>query len=157
MTVPSGCPFDLSRFREAQDNPQPGLGAYPSALSELREGRKVGHWMWYIFPQARGLGHSDMAVLYAIGSLQEAAAFLADPVLGGRLTESARAMLAHAGELTAIDVLGPIDAAKLHASMTLFARVTGPGSPFRDALFAFFGGMEHPESAAILDAWSGGA
>jgi uncharacterized protein (DUF1810 family) len=145
---------ELSRFRDAQDNPPPGLGGYRSALGELRVGCKAGHWMWYIFPQVRGLGFSERAVRYSIGSLQEAGALLSDPVLGSRLVECTGTTLTHAGKITALQIFGPIDAAKFHASMTLFARVVGVDSPYRRALDGFFDGIDHAETAAILDKWA---
>ena len=116
-------PYDLQRFVDAQDRG----GTYDRALQELRDGRKTSHWMWFVFPQIAGLGHSPMAQRYAISSLDEARAYLAHPVLGDRLRESARA-------LTGLDtsdpgeVLGGIDALKLRSSMTLFARAA-PDEP----------------------------
>ena len=81
-------PYDLQRFVDAQDRG----GTYDRALQELRDGRKTSHWMWFVFPQIAGLGHSPMAQRYAISSLDEARAYLAHPVLGDRLRESARAL-----------------------------------------------------------------
>src|SRR5688572_30698624 len=108
-------PFDLDRFVAAQE------GVYRSALDELRAGRKTGHWMWFVFPQVAGLGSSDMSRRYAIGSLAEARAYLAHPILGARLRECARALLAVRGR-GAEAILGDIDARKLRSSMTLFHR-----------------------------------
>ena len=105
---------DLARFRDAQD------GVFDSALRELRAGRKTGHWMWFIFPQLRGLGRSATAVRYGIADLDEARAYLADPVLGPRLVACAEALLALEGA-RAEDILGPVDALKLRSSATLFA------------------------------------
>src|SRR4051794_9884578 len=114
-------PFRLRRFVDAQDRG----GTYDAALAELRAGRKRTHWMWFVFPQIAGLGRSPMAQEYAIGSIEEARAYLEHPVLGARLRESARALTAHAG-VTAQDIFGGIDAMKLRSSMTLFARAA-PG------------------------------
>lgn len=147
--------FDVSRFRAAQDEPTPGHAGYSQALAELRAGSKQSHWMWYVFPQAAGLGFSEMAVRYAVGSLAEAEAILADGVLSARLSECVEAMLAHAGRIPAGRILGHLDGEKFHASMTLFARVSGEGSIFHRALAAFFGGRSHAASAAILEGWAG--
>src|SRR5438067_12387292 len=107
-------PFDLDRFVKAQD---PVLA---QVRSELRAGRKRSHWMWFVFPQLAGLGRSATAQQFAVSGLEEARAYLQHPVLGARLRESANALL----ELPDTEpevVLGPIDAVKLRASMTLFA------------------------------------
>ena len=146
---------DVSRFRAAQDEPAPGHAGYSQALAELRAGSKQSHWMWYIFPQAAGLGFSDMAVRYGVGSLAEAEAILRDEVLSARLSECVEAMLAHAGRIPAGRILGHLDGEKFHASMTLFACVSGEGSVFHWALEAFFGGKAHAASAAILEGWAG--
>jgi uncharacterized protein (DUF1810 family) len=128
-------PFDLRRFVDAQAH------TYDQALAELRAGAKRTHWMWFVFPQIEGLGRSGMAQRYAIRDLDEATAYAAHPVLGPRLRESARA-------LTALDtedagaVLGPIDAMKLHSSMTLFARAVPDEPVFREVLDHYFGGQE---------------
>src|SRR3954447_14871975 len=108
---------DLDRFVRAQQ------GVYDDAVRELRAGRKTSHWMWFVFPQIAGLGRSPMAQRYAIGSLDEARAYVAHPVLGERLRESSRALLAHAGT-NAEQILGGIDAMKLRSSMTLFDRAS---------------------------------
>src|SRR3954465_10600364 len=102
-------------FVAAQDR------VWPAVLAELRAGRKTGHWMWFVFPQIAGLGRSPMARRYAIGSLEEARAYLAHPVLGPRVRESAEALLVHAGPSPG-SILGGIDALKLRSSMTLFER-----------------------------------
>jgi uncharacterized protein (DUF1810 family) len=125
----------LRRFVEAQDSG----GVYGSALAELRRGRKRGHWMWFVFPQVRGLGSSPTAQHYAIADLDEAVRYLADPVLGPRLRECARALV-DLGATDAVDVLGGIDALKLHSSMTLFA-LADPDEPvFRAVLDQYFDG-----------------
>src|SRR5690349_7212891 len=105
--------FDLSRFVAAQ------APVYAEALAELRRGRKEGHWMWFVFPQLAGLGRSPTALFYAIGSLAEARAYLAHPVLGPRLRECTETLLAHRRR-GAEAILGPVDAMKLRSSMTLF-------------------------------------
>ena len=125
-------PFDLARFTGAQD----AAGTYDRALAELRRGRKESHWMWFVFPQVAGLGHSAMAREYSIPSLAEAQAYLAHPVLGPRLRACAEALLAHPGP-SAEPILGAIDAIKLRSSMTLFA-VAAPAEPLFDAVLARF-------------------
>src|SRR5580693_10717401 len=102
-------PFGLSRFVEAQDTGS----TYDRAVAELRDGCKGGHWMWFVFPQVSGLGLSHTARRYAIGSLAEAQAYLAHPVLGPRLAECARALNAAADGVSATNILGPVDAMKL--------------------------------------------
>ena len=132
---------DLSRFLDAQAG-----GTYEQALAELRAGHKQGHWIWFVLPQIAGLGRSPTAQHYAIADLAEARAYLAHPVLGRRLVESARA-------LTALDahdpaaVMGSVDAMKLRSSMTLFA-LAAPDEPvFREVLDHYFGGV--PDEATL--------
>lgn len=127
--------FRLQRFVEAQSH-----GVHAQALAELRAGRKTSHWMWFVFPQAAGLGFSSMSQRYAIGSLAEARAYLQHPVLGDRLVECSRAVLPHAGR-TPREILGSPDDAKLRSSMTLFALAASePGSVFTQVLVTFFAG-----------------
>jgi uncharacterized protein (DUF1810 family) len=130
--VTSG-PYDLERFVAAQD----ARGTYASALAELRSGRKTGHWMWFVFPQIAGLGLSETSRRYAISSLDEARAYVAHPVLGPRLEESARALLELDGR-TATEILGPVDAMKLRSSMTLFARAAPEQPLFGEVLDRYF-------------------
>jgi len=128
-------PFELQRFVDTQD----AAGAFAAAVSELRAGRKLSHWMWFVFPQIAGLGRSTMAQHYAISGLPEAQAFRAHPVLGPRLVECA-GILTNLPETDAVTVFGPIDAQKLRSSMTLFAR-TAPREPlFQEVLDLYFGG-----------------
>jgi uncharacterized protein (DUF1810 family) len=135
--------YDLDRFVSAQAD------TYEDALAELRRGRKVSHWMWFVFPQIAGLGCSDMARFYAIRDWGEARAFLAHPVLGSRLNEATEAILAAPGSAEAI--LGGVDAMKLRSSMTLFAAVAGDDDPFIAALDRFFGGARDEATVALLD------
>jgi uncharacterized protein (DUF1810 family) len=123
--------YDLDRFVRAQ------APVYESALSELRAGRKTGHWMWFVFPQIAGLGMSPTSQRYAISSLDEARAYLAHPVLGPRLRECAAALLGASG--SAFDILGGIDALKLRSSMTLFVRACDE-EVFRQVLDRFYDG-----------------
>jgi uncharacterized protein (DUF1810 family) len=137
--------FDLSRFREAQD----AGGTYEAALAELRAGRKTTHWMWFVFPQIEGLGRSPTARHYAIASLAEARTYLADPVLGARLRESAAALLTHE-DRGAEAILGPVDALKLRSSMTLFA-AADPAEPlFAAVLERYHDGEPDPATAERL-------
>jgi uncharacterized protein (DUF1810 family) len=129
-------PYGLQRFIEAQDQ----ASTYGRALSELRAGRKRSHWMWFIFPQLSGLGHSANARTYAIGSLAEASAYLAHPVLGPRLRACTSALL-KLPATTAREVLGDVDAMKLHSSMTLFARADPHEQLFRRVLDRYFRGV----------------
>ena len=138
--------FDLSRFRAAQDP------VFAAVLAELRSGHKQTHWMWFIFPQLRGLGHSPTAQFYAIASRAEALAYLADPVLGARLQQATQAMLDVAGK-SAHAILGAPDDLKFHSSMTLFAAVAGAtGAPFRAALDRYFAGAPDPRTLSLLSA-----
>jgi uncharacterized protein (DUF1810 family) len=126
-------PFDLARFIQAQE------GVYSQALGELRRGRKTSHWMWFIFPQTEGLGHSSMAQHYAIKSQSEAKAYLEHPLLGQRLIECCEAILNHQ-DLTASQIFGYPDDMKLRSSLTLFALVAGDDSIFKSALDRYFDG-----------------
>ena len=141
----AGDPYGLRRFVDAQEQ----SNTYEHALAELRAGRKRSHWMWFVFPQIAGLGHSPMARTYAITSLAEAGAYLDHPLLGPRLLECARALLAVPGR-SAVEILGETDALKLRSSMTLFARAA-PNEPlFREVLDRFHGGEEDPATGPVL-------
>lgn len=131
----------LDRFLPPQDE------THAAALSELARGRKESHWMWWTFPQLAHLGRSPTARAYGIADLAEAEAYLGHPVLGPRLTQAARAMLALAGR-DAAEVLGPVDALKLRSSATLFAAVPGAGPEFQALIDAFFGGEGDPLTQA---------
>jgi uncharacterized protein (DUF1810 family) len=135
----------LDRFRTAQDEGD----TYARALAELRAGSKRSHWMWFVFPQLAGLGHSAMSRTYAIASLAEAQAYLADPVLGARLRESAAALLEHE-DGDAERILGPVDALKLRSSMTLFARADPGEALFSSVLERYFDGEHDPATDSLL-------
>jgi len=122
-------PHGLDRFTQAQE------GSYEPALAEIRRGAKRSHWMWYIFPQIAGLGHSAMAQHYAIASLAEARAYLAHPVLGPRLLACVDA-LDGLSDTTADRVFGSVDAMKLRSSLTLFEAA---GAPFGPTIERWFG------------------
>ena len=139
-------PFDLERFVAAQD----AGASYSAALNEIRSGRKVTHWIWWVFPQFIGLGQSTISWHYAIKSLEEAQAYLEHPILGPRLVEATEAMLAHGG-VTVISLLGADDV-KFHSSMTLFAAAAGPhDSVFERALDQFFAGVRDHQTDEMLD------
>jgi uncharacterized protein (DUF1810 family) len=125
--------MDLERFVTAQDSG----GTYQRAVAELRNGRKTSHWMWFIFPQIAGLGHSAMAKAYAISDLAEAKAYLAHPVLGPRLIECAEILAAHRG-LSAEQIFGGIDAMKLRSSMTLFAHADPNEEIFKQVIDQYY-------------------
>jgi uncharacterized protein (DUF1810 family) len=129
---------DLSHFHTAQ------APIYPIALAELRAGDKRSHWMWFIFPQIAGLGRSPMAQRFALQSLGEARAYLADPVLGARYRECVSAVLPHAGERSVHDIFGSPDDLKFHSSLTLFHRAAPDDPLFKTALETFFDGLEDP-------------
>jgi len=138
-------PHNLERFVSAQ------RGFYDAALRELRSGKKRSHWMWFVFPQVAGLGSSAMADRYAIRSRREAVAYLAHPVLGPRLVECANALLQLTG-MTAEEVMGYPDDLKFRSSMTLFAAVSPPDSPFHKALEIYFSGVPDNRTTAYLAA-----
>lgn len=136
-------PFNLARFLTAQEH------TYEPALAELKRGEKESHWMWFIFPQIDGPGHSDMAIRYAIKSWQEAAAYLQHPILGPRLIECSSALLQIRGKI-ASDIMGYPDDLKLHSSMTLFASVSKEGSIFRQVIDKYFQGQPDKKTIDIL-------
>jgi len=133
----------LDRFVAAQE------GIYAQALAELRAGAKRSHWMWFVFPQIAGLGHSGMARFYAIADLTEAQAYLAHPVLGARLIECTEAMLGWADKRSAEQVLGPVDAMKFRSSLTLFEAAGGPEC-LAQALECFFCDERDGNTLALL-------
>jgi len=138
-------PFVLRRFELAQDE----HGTYARAVSELRAGRKQSHWMWFVFPQLAGLGRSPMSRTYAISSLDEARAYARHPVLGPRLVECALILTQLSGR-TAEEVFGPVDAQKLHSSMTLFTRAAPGELVFQDVLRQYFGGASDVLTEELL-------
>jgi uncharacterized protein (DUF1810 family) len=138
-------PYDLRRFELAQEEND----TYATATDELRRGRKLSHWMWFVFPQLGGLGRSVMSRTYAISSLAEAEAYLAHPVLGPRLVECAH-ILTQLHGLTAQDILGPVDAQKLRSSMSLFARAAPGNGLFHDVLRQYFAGAPDAQTERLL-------
>jgi uncharacterized protein (DUF1810 family) len=125
--------YDLRRFVDAQK------GVFEQVCAELRLGQKSGHWMWFIFPQLRGLGHSQMATKYAISSRDEAEAYLKHPVLGPRLRECTRLVMLVEGR-SVNQIFGYPDDLKFRSSMTLFASTTSENHIFKDALHKYFEG-----------------
>lgn len=136
-------PFHLSRFVQAQES------TWPQARAELAQGRKTSHWMWFVFPQVAGLGRSEMSRRFAISSLDEARAYLAHPVLGPRLLDAAE-LAATAPAASVEELLGEVDAAKLHSSMTLF-KLAEPGeTTFSKVLARWFGGeLDHATTQLV--------
>ena len=136
--------FDLERFTRAQAE------IYPQVLAELGDGQKRTHWMWFIFPQIAGLGHSTTAQYYAIRGLAEARQYLDHPVLGPRLDECAEAVLAIQGR-SALEIFGSPDNLKLRSCMTLFACITEPGSVFMRVLDQYFSGERDLRTLQLLE------
>jgi uncharacterized protein (DUF1810 family) len=134
---------NLNRFIEAQNRD------YPQALAEMRNGRKRSHWIWYIFPQIHGLGFSSTSEYYAIRSLDEAKDYLQHPVLGSRLIEITKAVLAHNGK-TANQIMGSPDDLKLKSCMTLFNLLENTDPVFQEVLDNYFDGMQDQKTIAIV-------
>jgi uncharacterized protein (DUF1810 family) len=141
-------PYNLARFLEAQERD------YDQAMSEIRRGRKQSHWMWYVFPQFDGLGSSATSRLYAITSAAEAAAYLAHPVLGPRLSAGVQAVLDIKGR-SAVEIFGSPDDMKLRSCATLFASVSPAGSVFAQLLDRYFGGQPDDKTLRLLRQSSG--
>jgi uncharacterized protein (DUF1810 family) len=140
-------PFHLERFVTAQE------AVYAQVLDELHDGRKRSHWIWFIFPQMKGLGHSSLASFYGIGSLEEAVAYLRHPVLGPRLGRCTRLVTLVEGRAIR-EILGSPDDLKFRSSMTLFARAAEhaevPPTDFNDALAKYFNSEPDPLTLALL-------
>jgi uncharacterized protein (DUF1810 family) len=136
-------PFSLARFVEAQ------CGVYPQVLAELRAGEKRSHWIWFIFPQIKGLGRSPLAVHFSIDSLEEAAAYARHPVLGPRLIECTELVNLVEGR-TIGQIFGFPDDLKFRSSMTLFARAVPDSGVFVDALNKYFDGLPDPRALELL-------
>lgn len=134
----------LERFIEAQEN------TYQTALSEIRAGRKKTHWMWFIFPQLKGLGRSSTAEFYGISDLNDAKDYLSNPILGQRLKEITKALLAKS-ERDPHKIFGSPDDLKLQSSLTLFAEADdSQNSVFEDALKEFFKGKRDQQTLKLL-------
>lgn len=122
---------------------------YPLVVQELAQGKKRTHWMWFIFPQIQGLGHSAMAQRFALDSLAQAQSYLQHEVLGARLLECAELLLAHPDK-SALEIFGKPDNRKLHSSLTLFALVAEQGSVFERLLQQFFAGEQDEKTLQVL-------
>jgi uncharacterized protein (DUF1810 family) len=135
--------YNLQRFKKAQDS------VYEEVLVELKRGHKSQHWMWYIFPQIQGLGRSGMAQKFAITSLEEAEAYLENPVLSLRLRECTQLVINLEG-LTAEQIFGYTDSLKFRSSMTLFMHATKDNKIFKDAILKYFEGNPDQLTLSIL-------
>ncbi|MBS7253292.1 DUF1810 domain-containing protein [Flavobacterium branchiicola] len=133
----------IERFVAAQRN------VYLQALNEIKNGRKQSHWMWFVFPQIRGLGFTDYNVYYGIRDLKEAGQYLNDPVLGKRLIEISQAVLSQQGK-TALEIFGRPDDRKLKSCMTLFGQVPNADPVFHKVLEKYYGGLHDDKTTAIL-------
>lgn len=133
----------LDRFLEAQDR------MYQTALGEIKKGSKRSHWMWFIFPQLRGLGSSKMSYVFGINGVKEAKEYLNHPVLSSRLIEITETLLTHKGK-DIYDIMGDIDDMKLKSSMTLFALISEEGSVFHQVLECFFNGEQDSHTLDLI-------
>lgn len=135
---------ELAKFLEAQNQ------LYLKALAEIKGGQKISHWMWFIFPQIKGLGSSEMARRFAINDLEEASAYLEHPVLGKHLREISNELLKLEG-MTAIQIFGSPDDKKLRSCMTLFSQVENPDPLFQEVLEKYYGGLPDKATLDILE------
>lgn len=135
--------YNLNRFVEAQNN------VYEQVVNELAQGRKTSHWMWYIFPQIKGLGYSSTAMYYALSSLDEATEYLNHPVLGHRMVECCQILLGLENK-TAVDIFGGIDTMKLKSSMTLFSLATD-NPVFNQVLNMYYNGEKDNATLRIIE------
>ena len=138
-------PYNLQRFVDAQDLHE----TYLDATYELRAGRKDRHWMWFVFPQIAGLGHTQVSQRFSISGLPEAVAYLEHPVLGPRIVECARILTDLPGD-DPVAIFDATDAMKLRSSMTLFARAATQGQVFRDVLDQYFAGEADDVTTGLL-------
>ena len=136
--------YDLKRFLDAQNQ------LYLKALAEMRNGKKESHWMWFVFPQVKGLGFSETAKFYGIADLEEATAYLAHPVLGRHLIEISEAVLQIENK-TATEIFGAPDDMKLRSSITLFAKVENANPVFEKVLDKYFMGMQDDYTEDLLE------
>lgn len=137
-------PFNLQRFVDAQQS------VIESVFAELRRGRKRGHWIWFVFPQLKGLGHSATSQRFGISSLDEAVSYVQHPVLGKRLIECAKLVIAVEGR-SAEEIFGDIDAMKFRSCMTLFARAAPENMIFIEALNKYYAGQPDASTLSLLD------
>lgn len=142
-TVKVSNDLDISRFYKAHEQ------SYDTALTEVQAGRKTSHWMWYIFPQIKGLGHSSMSEYYAIRNIAEARIFLDDGILGAHLIEISNALL-HLNQNDPVRIFGMIDAKKLRSSMTLFAYISDKDSVFHKVLDKYYQGNPDGRTLSLI-------
>jgi uncharacterized protein (DUF1810 family) len=135
--------YNLQRFIDAQDP------VFKRVVAELNAGRKTSHWMWFVFPQIEGLGHSAMAKLYAISSLKEAEAYLQHPILGPRLLQCT-ALVTHNESRSALQIFGSPDDLKFRSCMSLFAQAAAKPNAFTQALDIYFAGVADPATLQHL-------
>ena len=136
-------PYNLQRFVDAQDP------VFAQVCAELRAGRKSSHWVWFIFPQLQGLGHSSTAKYYAISGLEEAKAYLSHPILGPRVIDCCRLATGIQGR-SIEEILGQLDSLKFRSSLTLFAHAASANQPFKAALEKYFEGKPDPITMDLL-------
>ena len=136
--------FDLERFIKAQQS----YCGYDTAFTEIKRGRKLSHWIWYIFPQLKGLGSSYSSIFYGIASLDEAKAYLQNDVLRERLIEISNALLKHDKDI--VDIVGDIDALKIRSSMTLFHCADSSIDVFQKVLDKFYDGRKDMRTLNLL-------
>ena len=144
MAATDADPFDLQRFVAAQAR------VYADVEAELKAGAKTSHWMWFVFPQLKGLGRSSTALHYGIGSLEEAQAYWRHPLLGARLRQCCAWLMALPQERTAAQVFGSIDTLKLRSCLTLFERAAPDEPQFPALLERFYGGERDGATLALL-------
>ena len=137
--------INLTRFIEAQNE-----AVYETVLDELRQGRKSGHWMWFIFPQMKGLGQTSTSDFYGIQNLDEAVAYLSDPILGERLIECTEVLL-NLSNNTAEEIFGYPDYLKFRSSMTLFEKASGDKNVFTLALEKYYRGQRDEKTLELLN------
>ncbi|SEQ89489.1 Uncharacterized protein, DUF1810 family [Pseudomonas sp. NFACC02] len=136
-------PFNLSRFVDAQ------RPVFSRVMDELREGRKTSHWMWFVFPQLKGLGTSETAMRFGIADMREARAYLEHPLLGPRLVECVEALLKH-GDSSALQIFGSPDDLKLRSCLTLFNEAQPEAALYQRALDQFYGGKPDDRTIQLL-------
>lgn len=136
--------YNLKRFVDAQE------ADYTTALSEIKSGRKLSHWIWYVFPQLKGLGFSYNSNYYGIDDVEEAKAYFRHPLLGKRLVEITCTLLSLPESYTALNVLGPIDSLKVKSCMTLFDYIV-PHDCFEDVLNRFYGGKRDKRTLNLIE------
>jgi len=133
----------IERYILAQEN------IYHQALNEIKSGKKQSHWMWFVFPQIRGLGITDYNVYYGIKDLDEAGQYLRDPILGHRLLEISQAVLSQNGK-TALEIFGKPDQRKLKSCMTLFSQIQNTDPVFQKVLEKYYHGLNDDKTIEIL-------